>query len=415
MDPLSLMQKIGAGPAGPEITAIMSDEVTRLLSVDNHRPPRGFPGAQPVSFAAKHIKELMTRDYYVCEKTDGVRYLLYLTEGNENTAAAYLVDRKNDYYYVPELFLPLPDNPTFRNPDFTRFHTRTILDGELVLERLGNGKEEIKFFVFDCLIVDGKSLLERSLDKRLGYFLELIIKPYKVMCNKQPGRRRPFTVEEKNTEFSYAIDKMFKEIIPKIKRVHGNDGLIFTCRETGYKMGTDENILKWKPPHDNTVDFLMHIIWREFPPDPSDPDQSSSVTDYHAMPASFELYVFLGRDEYEFHSNLYLEPSEWSNLKSLGKPLQDSVVECYLEQPPQPNSEGLAPRWRFYRLRDDKLNANHVSVVEKVTESIEDAISEENLMAAQGEMRNAWKRRNAGGQMPSAMGDRRESRATNGS
>lgn len=41
-------------------------------------------------------------------------------------------------------------------------------------------------------------------------------------------------------ELSYAIEWMFEGILPKLP--HGNDGLIFTCRTSPYKFGTDENM-----------------------------------------------------------------------------------------------------------------------------------------------------------------------------
>ena len=49
-----------------------------------------------------------------------------------------------------------------------------------------------------------------------------------------------YSIEFKPMEFSYAIDKMFNEVLPKLK--HGNDGLIFTCRNSPYKFGTDEKM-----------------------------------------------------------------------------------------------------------------------------------------------------------------------------
>jgi len=41
-------------------------------------------------------------------------------------------------------------------------------------------------------------------------------------------------------ELSYYVEKVLKEDIPKLQ--HGNDGLIYTCAETPYVVGTDERM-----------------------------------------------------------------------------------------------------------------------------------------------------------------------------
>jgi mRNA guanylyltransferase len=49
-----------------------------------------------------------------------------------------------------------------------RFHKDTILDGEIVLDILEDGTDELKFLVFDALAVDGKILMQKNLSSRLG-------------------------------------------------------------------------------------------------------------------------------------------------------------------------------------------------------------------------------------------------------
>ena len=388
-DPSSLIFKVGGVDPGEGLKAQFRREVADLLG----RSASNFPGAQPVSFAARHIAELRRQDYYVCEKTDGIRYLMYMTRDGDKDIH-YLIDRKNDYYFVGGLHFPHQDDPTF-----ARFHEETILDGELVEDRPPNGPPEFKYLVFDCLVLDGQRLLDRPLDKRLGYFKEYVLKPYKAMFAKFPQEiaMRPFAVEDKSTQFSYALEMMFKQIIPSVKQLHGNDGLIFTCRNTPYQFGTDEHILKWKPPHDNTVDFLLHIVWHMLEPDPEDPDQTMEE-DYLSFPDSFELYIYHGgKGEYNYYGSMYITQTEWEGLRALQKPLQDCVVECYLE----PASDGVnggdphPPRWRLYRIRDDKTDGNYVTVVQSVMESIEDQVTEEDLLRAAPEIRTEWKNRQA--------------------
>lgn len=81
------------------------------------------------------------------------------------------IDRKNNYYWIQDLCFPLPETNQrnqvigFRKD---RFHRDTILDGEIVLDILEDGADQLKFLVFDALVVDGKILMQRNLSNRLG-------------------------------------------------------------------------------------------------------------------------------------------------------------------------------------------------------------------------------------------------------
>ncbi|KYK57821.1 mRNA capping enzyme alpha subunit [Drechmeria coniospora] len=368
----------------------MRKEVAELL--DRHQT--SFPGAQPVSFARQHLDELTKQDYYVCEKSDGIRYLLYSTDDEAGNEAHYLIDRKNDYWFLNNRNLHFP-----RVNDPSAFHTATLVDGELVWDSLPNGKKEPRFLVFDCLVMDGNKLMDRTLDKRLAYFKERLYTPYEKLFKEYPDELKfqPFFVEMKPFQLGYGIEMMFKQVLPGLK--HGNDGLIFTCRNTPYKHGTDPHILKWKPPEENTIDFRLKL---NFPTvEPTSEEKAEGITepfvDYDSLPHS-ELLIYKGDsgpERYEVFSDLYLAEDEWEVLKSLGDPLNDRIIECNLDE------QG---RWRMIRFRDDKSEANHRSTVSSVLESINDRVSEKDLYRAALHIRDSWKSRQARAEQESRRG-----------
>ncbi|KAF3915378.1 hypothetical protein AA313_de0206847 [Arthrobotrys entomopaga] len=362
------------------VAQTMRQEVAQLLG----RTTFAFPGAQPVSFATKHIDELHREDYYVCEKSDGIRCLLYCTyselphEGSPGTEAYYLIDRKNDYYYVQGLHYPKTTE------DWSSFHTGTLVDGELVIDEKKDGRKVCKYLVFDCLVLDNVSLVQRPLDKRLGYFRQMFFKPYEELCKKFPEEMQyfPFYLQFKNMELSYALPKMFDLVLPNLE--HGNDGLIFTAVNAEYKFGTDEKILKWKPADENSIDFRMNLEFPALPPEECEDDGSGSPQyDWYAKPRVW-LSVNTGSSGYERWAEMYLTDEEWTNLKNMGVELDERIVECAMDE---------QQRWRFKRFRNDKKDGNHISVVHSVMESIRDAVAKEDLLKVAGTIRSEWKQR----------------------
>ena len=343
-------------------------EVSALLKRDKTT----FPGAQPVSFASRHLKDLQTQDFYVCEKTDGMRCLMYLTKDGTGSEALYLIDRKNDYYLVKEMHFPQPGE------NLESFHIDTILDGELVNEIQPDKSVKLQYLVFDCLVLDGGILMHREYDKRLAYFREKLFKPYKALYMKYPEELQycPFTVHFKQMEFAYAIWKMFDEVLPRLR--HGSDGLIFTCRSSPYQPGTDPNILKWKAENENSIDFRMHL---EFPiVHPGNGE--SSYPDYTALPR-VKLTANGGNDKDIQYGTMDLSSTLWEQLKAKKEPLDDRIVECYLEN----------GKWQWMRFRDDKREANHISTVQSVIESIRDGVTKQDLLGHADQIRAEWKKR----------------------
>jgi mRNA guanylyltransferase len=356
--------------------------VADLLQRDTTR----FPGAQPVSFAREHVTELQRQEYFMCEKTDGLRCLLFMWwqsgPGDSLEPLTFLIDRKNNYYNVqPALRIPYYKEPT--NPEMFLFGA--LLDGELVHDQYpGEASPRLNFYIFDALAVDGENVTGKTLDKRLGRFQEWVLKPYHKKLTSTPNPDlRPFALKEKKTYPAYSIRTMLDNVLPTLK--HGNDGLIFTCKSTCYEFGTDRHILKWKPPHENTIDFKLRL--GDFPlMDPEDGEEGL-IPDYDAMPTSFQLLVQHNKDNYQYFADLAITPDEWEILKGLEQRLDGRIIECY---------RSLSGQWKYKaegdgspRWRDDKKDANHISTVNSVLASIEAPVTEEMLLANEESIKKA--------------------------
>lgn len=252
-----------------------------------------------------------------------------------------------------------------------------------------DGRQVPRFLLFDCLVMDGKNLMERPLDKRLAYIKDHMYVPYKRLFQEFPEelKYQPFEILMKDMQFSYGVEMMFKDVLPKLK--HGNDGLIFTCRTSSYRHGTDPHILKWKPPEENTIDCRLKLFFPTVEPD--EEDIANGVTepyiDYHTLDR-VELWAFMGdsHPRYQKYADAYISEKELEDLINLGDPLNDRVAECYLDD---------AGRWRISRFRDDKLEANHISTLKSVMTSIEDGVTKHDLLHAAKAVKDAWKARNS--------------------
>ncbi|KAG2186234.1 hypothetical protein INT43_002672 [Umbelopsis isabellina] len=106
----------------PIYSKTLQSRVQELLKIHHD----GFPGSQPVSFEAKHLIDLQREDYFVCEKSDGIRYLMFATHTPKGPAT-FLLDRNRSWFFIPHLLFPL------RGKD-NEYHNETLMDGELVMD-----------------------------------------------------------------------------------------------------------------------------------------------------------------------------------------------------------------------------------------------------------------------------------------
>ncbi|KAE9409462.1 mRNA guanylyltransferase [Gymnopus androsaceus JB14] len=335
----------------------LKTSVARLCHLENER----FPGSQPVSFGTRDLLKLETQDFWVCEKSDGIRVLLLILFDESGQR----IDRHNSYRELIGLFFPHHENPI--NP-----LRNTLVDGELVIDvDPRTHRETMRLLAFDCLIVDNQHIMSRPLDKRYGRLNEWFYKPYAKMMRDHPhvAEAQPF----QKFRSAYNVDQVFSLDIPALH--HENDGLIYTCVNTPYTAGTDSNVLKWKPPSENSIDFKLVL---RFPPLPSNPSQP----DYRAKP------VFLatrGVARYEQYDEMNVDDDEWERMKASGEQYDDRIVEVHWDP--------FVSGWRMMRFRNDKPNGNHKTVVDNIITSIADGVEKETLLSRSNHIRTAWKAR----------------------
>ncbi|GAA6010437.1 hypothetical protein JCM11491_006938 [Sporobolomyces phaffii] len=332
-----------------------------------------FPGSQPVSFDLQSLKLLETEDFWVCEKSDGVRVLVLIVAtgfGQET----YLIDRKENIYQNYYLSFPHQDGLEYN-------HSNTVLDGEYVIDvDPVTGQHIPRLLVFDCLVLDSENLMEKPLLKRYGRLKEFVMKPYDKAQKSLPPDvvlQQPFQVVLKKQELAYGIEAVFRDHVPAL--MHGNDGLIFTSAESPYTPGTDPKILKWKPPAENSIDFLLQL---KFPPR----RDNDAEPDFTAKPA-FMLLMNHGHEGNHFWDIMEVDDETWEKWKASGEQYDDRVVEVVWDQ--------HRDTWKMLRFRDDKREGNYKSVVTSIIKSIKHGVEAEQLVAHAGLIKKAWKAREA--------------------
>jgi len=356
-----------------------------------------FPGSQPVSLERKHLDDLQKRPWLVCEKSDGVRYLLLIhktdfvvrrpptvwqKELGARRGCCFLVNRKFEFLAVPSLDVQLGEQllSTLNN---------SLLDGELVRDEVDlpsseEGEEaevgvktmpQATFLVFDALSVRNHFVGELDLFDRLrvaqGEFIFNIRLTYGEF---QPVVPCIITLKQmyKTEHVNFVLQHVIKTL------PHENDGLIFTRVDKPYKCGKTEDILKWKPRHLNSVDFEVKMAWGI----DEKGEKKGKYCILHAAQKGVPFhYGFIYLDEEQ--QNFLLQKFQGRNV----------VIECvqdpnwYIFQPPNDEyspwlsakrSSGLA--WKYLRPREDKQYANDINTIQGVLKSIQAGINEDTLI-----------------------------------
>lgn len=230
------------------------------------------------------------------------------------------------------------------------------------------------------MAIDGESLVELPLIKRYARLCNDILRPYKCYLDNNKAIDPPFDVQVKQMRCAFELDSVL-EGLSNMKR--NTDGLIFTNAMSGYNCGTDRRILKWKSPHETTIDFKLQL---RFPPD-FDADPQGKVPNYYAKPL-FQLFRHVKGNTHEPFDYLEMKDEEWEQWKRSGEQLDDRIVECAWQY--TTNESDHNGTWRIVRIRDDKVVANHRYAVCHILNTIKENVKQEDLKKLIPAIRTSW-------------------------
>ena len=301
-----------------------------------------FAGSQPVSLDRSNVALLNEKTYRVTWKADGTRYMVLLCHDG-----VYLVGRDNR---IRRVWVRFPYYPKEPNIPPTR-HNYTLLDGEMVVDKdVKTGKLERRLLIFDIMCLCGRPCIQQPFASRFDLIeREVVSLRTKEKHSQRPQwydwNEEPFKVRRKDFWELQASEKVLSKLIPQL--THEADGLILQCWHDPYIPRTCEDILKWKYGSMNSVDFKLKF------------DGSTGGKGI--------LYVVEKKELKQIPGAKISFPPDKNPSDFHGR-----IVECTWDEPTQ--------SWKFLRLRTDKLNPNSMDVFKSVKQSIDDNITQEELL-----------------------------------
>lgn len=307
-------------------------QIQRLCQEMTEWDRSGFPGAQPVSMDRQNLRFLEQSPYKVSWKADGTRYMMLINGKNQ----VFMVDRDNSIFHVDNLEFPFRKDP--------RVHlSNTLLDGEMIIDKV-NGQPVPRYLIYDIIKFNGQPVGQCDFNIRLVCIEKEIISPRmeKMKTGQIDKTKEPFSVRAKPFFDIHASRKLLEGSFTA-QVSHEVDGLIFQpCGR--YKAGRCDDILKWKPPNLNSVDFRLKI---------------TKVGGEGLLPQTVGL-LYVGNYDRPF-----------ANMKATKelKLYDNKIIECKFEN----NS------WVFMRQRVDKSFPNSYDTAMAVCKSIQEPVTKEYL------------------------------------
>lgn len=201
-------------------------------------------------------------NYAATDKADGERMLLYIDEKNY----AYLI---NSMFQVKNLGVQVVSSTSHKL-------SNTLLDGEYIAQHLLNDKGPSIFAIFDIYFMNGENLMKLPLMTTDGSPSRYAM--IEMICDSRRWKMNgaDISIEMKKhivpTETQTIFD-VCASILGEKNRRYNIDGLVFTPVDLpvfAYYRNEFKNlkgksvawgkVFKWKPPEQNTIDFLVEKL-----------------------------------------------------------------------------------------------------------------------------------------------------------
>lgn len=209
------------------------------------------------------------------------------------------------------------------------------------------GKSIPRYLVYDVVMYDGHDVSKMPFHPERYSIIEhkIIAGRLKAMQERRLVKERePFSIRVKYFWDITLSRKLLSEKFAS-QLSHEPDGLIFQPAKERYCAGTSHEVLKWKPPSLNSVDFRLKI-----------------VTESGAGILSRKIgHLYVGRLK---------TPYGTIKITKQIEELDNMIIECKYE-----NSQ-----WVFMRQRTDKSFPNSLNTADSVCKSIIRPIIKESLL-----------------------------------
>ena len=202
-----------------------------LSAISGSRDHKRFPGSNPCSLERADFPKLKAQPYWVCEKTNGLRFLLCCCT-HKSLKVCMLVDRAMQCFLVPLHSVP------------TAMFQGSVVDCELAFNKM---EKQWQLLAFDAYVVSGVPMFHQQFSQRMAA-LGRAMKVYEYTLGD------PVPLKIKNF-LPASMFHAYEDHEANAKVFFDVDGLILTPELSHAAIGRHTELFKLKTKH--TIDYLV--------------------------------------------------------------------------------------------------------------------------------------------------------------